>query len=104
MPHVSTIGALLDPNFPPYEGQLRDLREAACALDLQVQELRASMQRFCRRGDRVRRREFITLIGGAEGSLPALSSPWACVSPSPRGPASSVPAHFPSLNPPTLFL
>jgi putative tryptophan/tyrosine transport system substrate-binding protein len=42
MPHVSTIGALLDPNFPPYEGQLRDLREAARALDLQVQELRAS--------------------------------------------------------------
>jgi putative tryptophan/tyrosine transport system substrate-binding protein len=42
MPHVSTIGALLDPNFPPYEGQLRDLREAARSLDLQVQELRAS--------------------------------------------------------------
>ena len=42
MPHVSIIGALLDPNFPPYEGQLRDLREAARALDLQVQELRAS--------------------------------------------------------------
>jgi putative tryptophan/tyrosine transport system substrate-binding protein len=42
VPHVSTIGALLDPNFPPYEGQLRDLREAARALDLQVQELRAS--------------------------------------------------------------
>jgi putative tryptophan/tyrosine transport system substrate-binding protein len=42
MPHVSTIGALLDPNFPPYEGQLRDLREAARALDLQVEELRAS--------------------------------------------------------------
>src|SRR5262249_62112000 len=42
MPSVSTIGALLDPNFPPYEGQLRDLREAASALDLQVQELRAS--------------------------------------------------------------
>jgi putative tryptophan/tyrosine transport system substrate-binding protein len=41
-PHVSTIGALLDPNFPPYEGQLRDLREAARALDLQVLELRAS--------------------------------------------------------------
>src|SRR5262245_49462602 len=42
MPHVSTIGALLDRNFPSYEGQLRDLREAARALDLQVQELRAS--------------------------------------------------------------
>jgi len=44
IPHVSTIGALLDPNFPPYEGQLRDLREAARALDLQVQELRASTE------------------------------------------------------------
>src|SRR5215467_10048485 len=42
MPHVSTIGALLDPNLPPYEGQRQDLREAARALDLQVQELRAS--------------------------------------------------------------
>ena len=36
VPHVSAIGALLDPNFPPYEGQLQDLREAARALDLQV--------------------------------------------------------------------
>jgi putative tryptophan/tyrosine transport system substrate-binding protein len=42
VPQAATIGALLDPNFPPYEGQLRDLREAARALDLQVQELRAS--------------------------------------------------------------
>ena len=36
------MGAFLDPNSPPYEGQLRDVREAARALDLQVQELRAS--------------------------------------------------------------
>jgi putative ABC transport system substrate-binding protein len=42
VPQASTIGALLDPKFPPYESQLRDLREAARALDLQVQELRAS--------------------------------------------------------------
>jgi putative ABC transport system substrate-binding protein len=26
VPQASTIGAFLDPNFPPYEGQLRDLR------------------------------------------------------------------------------
>jgi ABC-type uncharacterized transport system substrate-binding protein len=32
----------LDPNFPPYEDQLRDLREAARTLDLQVHELRVS--------------------------------------------------------------
>jgi hypothetical protein len=29
VPQVSTIGAFLDPNFPPYEVQLRDLRTAA---------------------------------------------------------------------------
>jgi putative tryptophan/tyrosine transport system substrate-binding protein len=42
VPQASSIGALLDPNFPPYEDQLRDLRAAGRALDLQVQELRAS--------------------------------------------------------------
>src|SRR5215471_325140 len=42
VPQASTIGAFLDPNFPPYEDQLRDLREAARTLDLQVHELRAS--------------------------------------------------------------
>jgi putative ABC transport system substrate-binding protein len=40
VPQASTIGVFLDPNFPPYEEQLGDLREAARALDLQVQELR----------------------------------------------------------------
>jgi putative tryptophan/tyrosine transport system substrate-binding protein len=42
VPQASTIGAFLDPNFPPYEDQLRDLREAARTLDLQVHELRVS--------------------------------------------------------------
>jgi putative tryptophan/tyrosine transport system substrate-binding protein len=42
VPQASTIGAFLDPNFPPYETQLRDLREAARTLDLQVHELGAS--------------------------------------------------------------
>jgi putative tryptophan/tyrosine transport system substrate-binding protein len=42
MPNVSVIGALLDPNYPPYEAQLRDLREAARVLDVQVQEFRVS--------------------------------------------------------------
>ena len=42
VPQASTIGAFLDPNFPPYEDQLRDLREAARTLDLQVHELGAS--------------------------------------------------------------
>ena len=40
VPQASTIGVFLDPNFPPYEEQLGDLREAARTLDLQVQELR----------------------------------------------------------------
>ncbi len=42
VPQTSTIGAFLDPNFPPCESQLRDVREAARTLDLQVRELRAS--------------------------------------------------------------
>jgi ABC-type uncharacterized transport system substrate-binding protein len=42
VPQVSTIGAFLDPNFPPYEDQLRDLRAAAHTLDLQVHEFRCS--------------------------------------------------------------
>jgi putative tryptophan/tyrosine transport system substrate-binding protein len=42
LPSVSTVGALLDPNYPPYEAQLRDLREAARALGLQVQDFRVS--------------------------------------------------------------
>jgi putative tryptophan/tyrosine transport system substrate-binding protein len=42
VPQASSIGVLLDPNFPPYADQLRDLREAGRALDLHLQELRAS--------------------------------------------------------------
>jgi ABC-type uncharacterized transport system substrate-binding protein len=42
LPNVSVVGALLDPNFPPYEAQLRDLREAARALGLQVEDFRVS--------------------------------------------------------------
>jgi putative ABC transport system substrate-binding protein len=42
VPQASTIGAFLDPNFPPYEDQLRDLREGARTLELQVHELRVS--------------------------------------------------------------
>jgi ABC-type uncharacterized transport system substrate-binding protein len=42
VPQARTIGAFLDPNFPLHERQLRDVREAARALDLQVQELRVS--------------------------------------------------------------
>jgi putative ABC transport system substrate-binding protein len=42
VPHASTIGALFDPTFMAYESQFCDVRNAARALDLQVQELRAS--------------------------------------------------------------
>jgi putative ABC transport system substrate-binding protein len=42
VPQAGIIGGLLDPNFPPFETQLHDLREAAPALGVEVQELRAS--------------------------------------------------------------
>src|SRR5262245_13232787 len=42
LPNVTVVGAFLDPNFPAFEAQLRDLREAARALDLQIQEFRVS--------------------------------------------------------------
>jgi putative ABC transport system substrate-binding protein len=42
VPQASKIAALLDPNFPAYEAQLRDLQEAAQALDVQIQEFRVS--------------------------------------------------------------
>jgi putative tryptophan/tyrosine transport system substrate-binding protein len=42
VPAASPIGALLDPNFALFETQLRDLREAAHALGIEIHELRAS--------------------------------------------------------------
>jgi putative ABC transport system substrate-binding protein len=42
MPHVATIGALLNPNYPVFEDQLTDLREAAQTIGLRVQVLRAN--------------------------------------------------------------
>jgi putative tryptophan/tyrosine transport system substrate-binding protein len=42
VPRAPLIGGFLDPSFPPYENQLRDMREAARALGVEVQELRAS--------------------------------------------------------------
>jgi putative tryptophan/tyrosine transport system substrate-binding protein len=42
VPQARIIGGLLDPNFPPFETQLEDMREAAHALGIDVRELRAS--------------------------------------------------------------
>jgi putative ABC transport system substrate-binding protein len=42
LPQASTIAALLDPSYGPYEAQLHDLREAAHALDVRIQEFRVS--------------------------------------------------------------
>src|SRR5262245_37631925 len=42
VPHASKIAALLDPNFPPYQTQLRDLQEAARSLGIEIQEFRVS--------------------------------------------------------------
>jgi putative ABC transport system substrate-binding protein len=45
LPRATTIGVLLNPNFPPAEGQLRDMEAAARTLDVQLQVLRASSDR-----------------------------------------------------------
>jgi putative ABC transport system substrate-binding protein len=45
VPQVATVGALFNPNFPGFEGQLKDLQEAARAIGLQIFVLRASDDR-----------------------------------------------------------
>jgi putative ABC transport system substrate-binding protein len=45
VPRAATIGVLLNPNFPPAAGQLRDMEEAARAIDVQLRVLRASSDR-----------------------------------------------------------
>jgi ABC-type uncharacterized transport system substrate-binding protein len=45
VPRAETIGVLLNPNFPTFESQLRDLQEAARAINLQIHVLRASTDR-----------------------------------------------------------
>jgi putative tryptophan/tyrosine transport system substrate-binding protein len=42
---AATIGVLLNPNFPSFEGQLRDVQEAARAIAVQIHVLRASTDR-----------------------------------------------------------
>jgi putative ABC transport system substrate-binding protein len=42
LPRTATIGVLVNPNFPPAEGQLRDVHEAARPTGLQVHALRAN--------------------------------------------------------------
>ena len=44
-PRAATIGVLLNPNFSPAAGQLRDMEEAARTLDVQLQIFRASSDR-----------------------------------------------------------
>ena len=45
VPRAETIGVLLNPNFPTFESQLRDVQEAARAINLQIHVLRASTDR-----------------------------------------------------------
>jgi putative ABC transport system substrate-binding protein len=45
VPQAATIGVLLNPNFPSFEGQLRDVQEAARAIGVQIHVLRASTDR-----------------------------------------------------------
>src|SRR5262245_20915058 len=39
---VTTVGALVNPTFPPFEGQVKDLQEAARAIGLQMRILRSA--------------------------------------------------------------
>src|SRR3984893_2988678 len=45
VPQAATIGVLFNPNFPSFEGQIRDVQEAAHALGVQIHVLRASTDR-----------------------------------------------------------
>jgi putative ABC transport system substrate-binding protein len=45
VPRAETIGVLLNPNYPQFESQLRDVQEAARAISLQIHVLRASTDR-----------------------------------------------------------
>jgi putative ABC transport system substrate-binding protein len=45
VPQAETIAVLLNPNFPPYERQLRDVQEGARAIGLKIHVLRAATDR-----------------------------------------------------------
>jgi len=45
VPQAETIAVLLNPNFPSYERQLRDVQEAARAMGLKIHVLRAATDR-----------------------------------------------------------
>ena len=45
VPWAATVGALLNPNFPGFEGQLKDMHEAARTIGVQIFALRASDDR-----------------------------------------------------------
>jgi putative tryptophan/tyrosine transport system substrate-binding protein len=45
VPQAATIGVLLNPNFPSFEDQLRDVQQAARAIAVEIQVLRASADR-----------------------------------------------------------
>jgi putative tryptophan/tyrosine transport system substrate-binding protein len=45
VPRAATIGALLNPNFPGFEGQLKDMQDAARAIGVQIFVLPASDDR-----------------------------------------------------------
>jgi putative ABC transport system substrate-binding protein len=44
-PQAATVGALLNPNFPGFEGQLKDMQEAGRSIGVQIFVLRASDDR-----------------------------------------------------------
>jgi ABC-type uncharacterized transport system substrate-binding protein len=63
VPRAVAIGVLMNPNYPQFESQLRDVEEAARAINLQIHVLRAST-------DREIDAAFKTI---AQGRIPALS-------------------------------
>ena len=69
LPNVSKVAALLDPNFPPYETQLSDLREAARALSLQVQDFGVS-------DDAAIDKAFETIVSQNTGALIVVAGPF----------------------------
>jgi putative tryptophan/tyrosine transport system substrate-binding protein len=80
LPNVSTVGALLDPNFPPYEAQLRDLREAARLSACKFKIFgSAMMQLSIKRSKRLQVRRSVLSPSSPDRSLThdaTRSSPW----------------------------